>query len=413
MLKRKEIEFSSLPKTIQSMAEDDINAAAVIDELIATKGEIKTLASLILLDDMNIRGIQIYQLYKLSNKNIDKLYEKIINMNEKDILNLNINSAPLCAFKAIFSGNSNEREEKPEKYLFTSSEREKYTQILKEKENTLNDFMPCISVEDALTIIENNNFTLGYEKKYKNDEKEITYRVFYNELGDIIYTHSLDDEDIFLWGASKLNVVRLTDDKNYNDSPCNAYFNVSGVVGYNIELKQNPFETYKKVIQKNEKNVENIKKYYYDNNLFPIIETTEGMIYKEKYPSYKACVISSIYDLLKFNETYKYLDSGLKKIYEPLLQYASDKAYDEVISHLNSDEGIEIATDLQNILGISLDKTKLFAAKDRYCKQHGHEVIIPETKFISRLISDNPWTKDINGRIIKILGHDIEPIYKG
>lgn len=412
MLERKELDFSSLPKAIQGMSEGDTNAAAIIDELIALKGESRTLATLILLDDMNIRGIQIYQLYKLSNKNIDKFYNNIINMKEEDLLNLNVLCAPVCAFKALFSGNIHERKEKSEKYLFTNDEREKYTKIVKEKNENLKDFNPCINTKDALKIIDDNGFILGYEKTYKNNEnKKITYRVFYNEYKDIIYTHSL--ENIFLWGASKLNAVRESKNINCKKNPCNAYYNVPSVVGYNIELKQHPFKTYKSIIQNNEKHIENIQKNYYDNNLFPIIETVTSMKYKEEYPSYKTCVVASIYDLLTFNETYKNLDAGLKKIYKPLLDSASDKAYDEIISHLNSDEGIEIAIDLQNILGISLDKTKLFMAKDRYCEKNGHEVVFSETKFISKLISDNPWTKDINKRIIKILGHEIEPVHKG
>ena len=42
---RKEIDFSSLPAAIRSMIELDSNAAAVIDELIAYKGENTTLAA--------------------------------------------------------------------------------------------------------------------------------------------------------------------------------------------------------------------------------------------------------------------------------------------------------------------------------------------------------------------------------
>ena len=410
---RKVIDFSSLPAAIRSMIELDSNAAAVIDELIAYKGENTTLVALILLDDMNIRGVQIYDLYKLANKNIEEFYDKILNITKKDIEKLNTSSASLCAYKAVFSGNTKERQKNPEKYLLKAEEREKYTKISKqEKENLPKDFYPAITVSQALELIDNNKFTLGYQQTYKknNGEKE-TYRVFYNEFGDVIYTHSLDEENIFLWGQSKLNVVRKIEKVETKFNPCNAYFNVPNVVGYNIELKEKPLETYKKILSKKEKPIENLQEEYYDNNLIPIIETTKSMKYKEDYPSYKACVIASIYDLLTFKETYKKLDEGLKKLYEPLLDYASDKAYDEIISHLNSDEGIEIAIDLQNILGISLDKIKLFAAKDRYCQNHGHDIIIPVNRFLSRLICDDPWAKDMNARIIKILAHDIKPVY--
>ena len=56
---REMLDFSSLPNIIRLMIEDNSDAATVIDKLIELKGESNALATLILLDDMNIRGIRL------------------------------------------------------------------------------------------------------------------------------------------------------------------------------------------------------------------------------------------------------------------------------------------------------------------------------------------------------------------
>lgn len=404
VLKRKPLDFSNFPSIINDMAAGSSDAAAVIDELIDLKGETNSLASLFLLDDMNIRGIQIYELYKICHQNIDEFFDKITNIKAQDITKLNKITASLCIYKATLNGSKEERIEKPSKYLFTDEEREESVHI---KSNTFEDMYPTVGAKEALNILKNKGFTCGYTQTYTNKEKEKeVYRIFYNDLKDIIYTHSLEDKDIFLWGASKLNVVRK---RNHTvNTSCNAYFNVKGVVGYNIELKEHPFKTYDEISK--EEKINNIKNEYYDNNLIPIIETVKGIKYKEEYPAYKSCVMATIYDLLKFKETYKSLDDNLKKIYKNLLNTSEDKAYDTIISHLNSDEGIEIAVDLQNVLGVSLEKEKLLKAKDRFCEYHGHKTYKCENKFLSKLMTDNSWGKEINDRIIKILRHDINPV---
>ena len=114
--------------------------------------------------------------------------------------------------------------------------------------------------------------------------------------------------------------------------------------------------------------------------------------------------------LLTFETTYQELDNGLKKIFAPLLEIASDLAYDEIINHLNADDGIEIATNLQNILGYSLSKSKLLKAKDRFCEAHGYKTNTEKKRFVSKLMSDDPYTKDMNHRIINVLKHDIEKV---
>ena len=86
---RKEIDFSSLPLIVQDMIEENVPSAAIIDELLETKGEMSTLGALIILDDMNIRGIQISALYKLCHQDIEEFYEKIITITSEDIDKLN------------------------------------------------------------------------------------------------------------------------------------------------------------------------------------------------------------------------------------------------------------------------------------------------------------------------------------
>lgn len=418
---RKPLEFGSFSSAIQDMIENNAFTAAIIDELIEKYGESISLTVLIILDDMNIRGAQISELYKLCDQNIENFYKKIININPDDIEKLNQLSASICQYKAIFNGSSEKRQANPSKYLFTENERS----ILNSKKHQKNthenkdiiqntnipeDLYPTIDVDSALALIQKKGFTCGFKKSYFNfaHQKEV-YRIFYNKLGDIIYTHSLDEENIFLWGSSKLNVVRRNkNNKEIGENNSNAYINVSNVVGYNIELKEKPFTSYKEILAKKEPTIDDIKASYYDNNLIPIVETIKGIKHRQKYNHYHSCAAAMIYDLLTFNEIYFDLDDGLQKIYKPLLNWAVDKAYDEIIAQLNSDEGIEIATEVQDMLGVCLDKNKLFAAKERYCEAHGHYEEIPKTKFVSNFLTDNSWGKDINDRIVKILKQKID-----
>ena len=108
-IEREMLDFSSLPNIIRLMIEDNSDAATVIDKLIELKGESKALATLILLDDMNIRGIQLSILYKMCNQDIETFYETVINITKDDIELLNRTSAPLCVYKAIFEGTSEDR----------------------------------------------------------------------------------------------------------------------------------------------------------------------------------------------------------------------------------------------------------------------------------------------------------------
>ena len=389
-IERETLDFSSLPNIIRLMIEDNSDAATVIDKLIELKGESNALATLILLDDMNIRGIQLSILYKMCNQDIETFYETVINITKDDIELLNRTSAPLCVYKAIFEVTSEYRKKYPNKYIFTNVERENYTKS-KEKNNAVEkDLYPTITIEEALKIIKNKGFKCGYKTEYINDNhiKEV-YWIFYNKLGDILYTNSLENKNIFLWKDSKLNVVRSKDNNNIN---------------YVIELKDHPFETYDNLLKNSHDKLND------DINSIPIIKTIKGIKYTEKNPNYSSCVTALIYDLLSFEQIYNELDEGLKAIYKPLLEQASDKAYDEIINHLNADDGIEIATNLQNILGFNLSKSKLLAAKDRFCKARGHETNNSKKKFLSRLVSDDPYTKDMNHRIIEVLTKDIETI---
>lgn len=414
---RKYLNFNSLPAIIQEMIEENSSAAAIIDELLDLKGETNTIAALIILDDMNIRGVQITNLYKICEQDIDKFYEKILTMTKEDIENINLESFAVCKYKAIYDGSKEDREKNPEKYIFTDEERNNIRNI-KSKDHALDilenkvkpkikDLYPSIKSDEALKIINKNGFICGYKKTYENiDGKNIIYRVFYNDQGDIMYTHSLENPDIFLWGESKLNVVRQSLDKEYELIGCNAYKNVKGVVGYNIELRNRPFETYKKVLSKGENKIEKIKYKYYNNNLIPIIESLEGMKYRQENKDYKGLVISNIYNLLTFPETYYDIDDELKHIYKILLPYSEDKAYDELIYQLNTDEGIDIALKLQNILGTKLDKDKLYEAKNRFLRTNKKHFNIPKPRFLSDQVIDDPLGNEINKRITKILSEN-------
>ncbi len=397
MKKRKQLDFTSFPSVIKDMIEDSADAATVIDKLIELKGENTSLATLILLDDMNIRGTQIYSLYKLCEEDIRGFYSAVINMTKEGIDILNQTSAPLSAYKAVFAGTAEDRDKHPEKYIMTALEREKYTYKKstyneKKEENTVEkDLYPTIKIKDALKVISKNGFICGYKKEYINNHEKETYRIFYNERGDILQTISQENKDIFLWEDSKLNVMDTKNGINY--------------ISYVIELKDHPFQTYNELLN-NADSAENFVK----TVQLPTIKTVEGIKYKHKNPTYSSSVTSTIYDLLTFETTYQELDNGLKKIFAPLLEIASDLAYDEIINHLNVDDGIEIATNLQNILGYSLSKIKLLKAKDRFCEAHGHKTNTEKKRFVSKLMSDDPYTKDMNHRIINVLKHDIEKV---
>ena len=415
---RKPLDFSSLPLVIQEMIEDSSGAAAIIDELIEKKGDNNALTILIILDDMNIRGIQITNLYKMCDSDIEKFYEKVLTMTENDIENINYESYTVCVQKAIYDGSKEDRENNPEKYLFTDEERNNMRNI-KSKDRALNiletkikakqdDLYPSITKKEALSIINKHGFTCGYKKTYETNEKKIiTYRVFYNDLGDIIYTSSLENPDIFLWGECKLNAMRKNEGRNLELIGCNTYKNIKEVIGYNIDLRKKPFETYQKILDKNEKLVDKIKHNYYNNNLIPIISSNKGIEYLEKNKEYDNVVIKNICDLLTFKETYYDLDKKLKEIYKPLLTHAEEKAYDELLYQLNTDKGIDIALKLQEDLGIKLDKQKLYKAKERFLKTNKKHYDIPKSKFLSDAVVDDPKGNDINSRIIKIVTKDI------
>ncbi len=385
---RKELDFSSFPNVIKMMIEENANAASIIDELIELKGESNSLATLILLDDMNIRGVQLDNLYQMCNQSIETFYKTVISITKDDINSLNQKTSPLCIYKAVFEGTSKDRKMNPQKYIFTDEEREKYFKNRQNYYTVEKDLYPTIKIKDALKTISAKGFICGYEKEYINNHEKETYRIFYNKNGDIIQTISQDNKDVFLWEDSKLNVIDTKDGINY--------------ISYVIELKDHPFQTYDELLN----NAENFVKTFQ----IPTIKAIAGIKYKYKNPSYSSFVTSSIYDLLTFETTYQELDNGLKKIFAPLLEIASDLAYDEIINHLNADDGIEIATNLQNILGYSLSKSKLLKAKDRFCEAHGYKTNTEKKRFVSKLMSDDPYTKDMNHRIINVLKHDIEKV---
>ena len=444
-MNRKPLDYNSFNTLVNQMIENNMAARSAIDDLVNLKGKDLTLTLLLILDDMNIRGIQLGNLYKLCDQDSNKLYDKILSIQKSDIEKLNKLSMPLTINKAVYEGSKEDREAHPEKYIFTKDEldglrKAKERNIVTELLNTkpikqnhmeeiltpevlepeepvepkakpinpqpLDDLYPNIMTHEALEIIKNHGFTCGYETTYQNEDMQTeVYRVFYNNQKDILYVHSLEDEDIFLWGESKLNVVR----KSSNESPdnyANAYLNVKGLIGYNIELRDSPFAKYQKIKDSNAQTITELNYECYDNNLIPIIESTGAIKYKKHNHDYLSCVIASICNLLVFPETYKKFDDGLKAIYKPLLDYCEDKAYDEIIYQLNTDEGVTMAIKLQDILGIKLSKDKLLAAKTRY------EEDLPTQKKKSKLFGFlNHSGSELENRVVKVLDYKVSPVY--
>ncbi len=380
--KRKPLDFNSFPSIIKEMSENDSNAATVIDELIELKGENISLAILILLDDMNIRGIQLFNLYKMCHQDIEKFYNKITNIKEEDINYINHLSASLTPYKAVFQGTCLNRFKFPYEYLFSNQERVDYIKckfINQPLKTTKHDLYPDISIEEALKIITDYGFMCGYSQEYFNNHNKEIYQVFYNKKGDILYTTSLENKDIFLWKDSKLIHPKSN---TLNE----------------IELKDAPFETYENLLKQEEN-----KPYNY--TLLPVIKNIGSLKYQEQNHNYISSVTAHIYNLLTFEQTYEYLDNGLKKLYAPLLKTASDKAYDEIIKNLKNKDGLEIAINLQDNMNYNLSKSKLFAAKERFCKSHGHSINHPKKRFLCQLFLDDPYIQNINTKIIDILDH--------
>ena len=436
-MNRKPLDYNSFSNLASQMIENNMAASLAVEDLIKNHGKDLTLTLLMILDDMNIRGVQLGNLYKLCDQDSSKLYEKILSMQKKDIDELNRLSISLTPYKAIYEGSKEDREANPQKYFFTSEElqgirkakeRSIVSELLQTKTpknpkpvNNFEDFFEPEKpvqvkkpvekkTEDDLypnIMTKANGFTCGYETTYINEDSQTeVYRVFYNDKKDILYVHSLEDEDIFLWGESKLNVVRKANENN-PDNYANAYLNVEGLIGYNIELRDNPFSKYKQILESKSKPLDKLDYECYDNNLIPIIESVGAMKYKRHNHDYWSCVIASICNLLVFPETYKKFDDGLKEIYKPLLDCYEDKAYDEIIYQLNTDEGINMAIKLQDILGIKLSKDKLIAAKERY------QADLPEQKKKSKFFGflSNHSNNDLENRVIKILEHKVSPVY--
>ena len=415
-MNRKPVDFSNIALIVGEMSEDNAKAASIIDELLEIKDSIEVIAAMIILDDMNIRGVQISTLYKLCNQNIYNLYRKILGMTKEDIEKLNYETFAACKYKAIYDGSKKDREMNPDKYIFKDEERahmrsvkskERARDMINEKRE-IKDLTPNITYKEAKKIIEENGFTCGYKKSYENLKGQtIVYRVFHNDKGDILYAHSLVNPDIFLYGQSKLNVVRKSTITDFEKIGCNAYINIDGVIGYNIELREKPFEKYYKILDRKEGVVEEKKRRYYDSNLFPIIESKESLMYREKRKTYEAIVISEIYNLLIFKETYLDLDDKLKEIYSMLLPFSEERAYDEIIFQLNTNRGVEIIKKLEKVLGIKLNRNELIKAKNRFCKLRAKHLSNREPKFIGGLIGSDVIGKELDKKIAAIISDKI------
>ena len=364
MKKREILDFNSFPSVITQMVEDSSITAGIIDELIQNKGEKPALPILILLDDMNIRGVQISTLYKMCHQNIEEFYEKVINIKEEDIDTLNYKVATICPYKAIYNGSKEEREKDPDKYLFTDEERneikkekEKHSakallnSLLKKSDKDKSELYPTVQTNKALEILKENGFNCGYQKMYENNfgEKEI-YRVFYNKKNDLIVTHSKDNE--FLIGKGILIAIRQSD-KKISD-----YRKEDGISCYVIDLKEKPFETYQKI--ENEFSAPLNEKYY---SFLPVIESEKSFKYKINHHTYQDLILTNIIDLFEFTNTYEQMNYELKKLYKNVLETNIQTAYDKIIKTLTNTN--QIIETLQN-LNIKLEKEEMLKAKERF-----------------------------------------------
>ena len=121
-MNRKPLDYNSFSNLASQMIENNMAASLAVEDLIKNHGKDLTLTLLMILDDMNIRGVQLGNLYKLCDQDSSKLYEKILSMQKKDIDELNRLSISLTPYKAIYEGSKEDREANPQKYFFTSEE---------------------------------------------------------------------------------------------------------------------------------------------------------------------------------------------------------------------------------------------------------------------------------------------------
>ena len=117
--------------TIYKISEGVPGAIVPITELM--KSQEKGFLLLLSLDDMNIRGSQIWEAYKyLYNEDIEKFAKAIQNRDPKMIEFINQELASVGGEKAVFGGASFDRSKMPEKYRFTEEEVE---QLKQDREN--------------------------------------------------------------------------------------------------------------------------------------------------------------------------------------------------------------------------------------------------------------------------------------
>ena len=86
-MNRKPLDYNSFSNLASQMIENNMAASLAVEDLIKNHGKDLTLTLLMILDDMNIRGVQLGNLYKLCDQDSSKLYEKILSMQKKISMN--------------------------------------------------------------------------------------------------------------------------------------------------------------------------------------------------------------------------------------------------------------------------------------------------------------------------------------
>ena len=119
-------------ETYMKMAEENPGAMTAMGAL--TREDPMAFMLIFGLDDMNIRGSQIWQVYKYyCNEDVEKFKEVIHNRDADMVQYINEQNAAEGQEKAVSGGASFDRSKKPDLYRFTSDEVELYREAREER----------------------------------------------------------------------------------------------------------------------------------------------------------------------------------------------------------------------------------------------------------------------------------------
>ena len=131
------------------------------------------------LDDMNIRGSQVWQAYKyLYNEDVEKFTEAISSRDQNMIDFINEELATVGGEKAVIGGASFDRTKKPDKYRFTEEEVE---QLKNQREEKISNLLEHVN-------------ECNYSRLLSDDENQQTKSLAEKNNGDLEFNSATSDD---------------------------------------------------------------------------------------------------------------------------------------------------------------------------------------------------------------------------